>query len=54
MIRLFSVDEKVKLIHTEEPGKVLMIDHQHEQVELEFKDGSCAVYQFNQIEKVNE
>lgn len=51
---MFTVGEKVQLIHTGEPGKVLMIDHQHEQVEVEFEDNSCAVYKINQIEKVDK
>ncbi|WP_299831706.1 hypothetical protein [uncultured Metabacillus sp.] len=50
---MFEVGEQVQLVHTKEPGKVLMIDHQHEQAELEFQDGSYFVYNFKQIEKVN-
>lgn len=49
---MFSVGEKVFLIHTEEPGEVLVIDHQHEQAELEFEDKSCGVYDFKIIRKV--
>ncbi|MBD1379081.1 hypothetical protein [Metabacillus arenae] len=49
---MFEVGEQIQLIHTGEPGKVLMIDHQHEQVEIEFRDKSAAVHNFKQIEKV--
>lgn len=52
MIQLFTVGEKVHLIHTEETGIVLVIDHQHEQVEILYEDNSCEVRNFKMIEKV--
>ncbi|MGM7720657.1 hypothetical protein [Metabacillus sp. Hm71] len=49
---MFKVGEQVQLVHTKEPGVVLMIDHQHEQVEILYEDNSCEVRNFKMIEKV--
>lgn len=51
---MFAVGDNVKLKHTGETGVVVMIDYQHEQVELEFEDKSCAVHSFDQIDKVEK
>ncbi|MGG3890225.1 hypothetical protein [Metabacillus fastidiosus] len=51
---MLKIGDPVKLKHTGEKAKIILLDRQHNQAELLFKDNSHAVHSLNSIEKVDE
>lgn len=51
---MLKENDQVMLIHTGEVGKVLIVDDEYKQAEIEFSDGSYFVYSFEKLRKVGK